>query len=67
MNLLAFIVMVICAAAVAIVVTIPDEVWAAVAERIRNPPPPRPTYLEELHRHWEEQDRNARSEEADGE
>lgn len=38
--------------------TIPDEVWHALAERIRNPPPnPSVKMLEELHRHWETQDR----------
>jgi hypothetical protein len=37
--------------------TVPDEVWHALAERIRNPPPhPSLKMMEELHRHWEAED-----------
>lgn len=54
MNLLAFLWLVGCIAAVCIAFAVDDDVWHAIAERIRNP---RPSNLEELHRHWEAQDR----------
>lgn len=57
MNLLAFLFLVGCITLVALAVVLEDEtkdVLRAVADRIRNP---RPTALQELHRHWETQDR----------
>lgn len=54
MNLLAFLWLVGCIAACVIAFSVPEDVWKAIAERIRNP---KPSTLEELHRHWEAQDR----------
>lgn len=56
MNLLLALVVVIGSVAIGIAYSIPNEVWSAVAERIRTP---RPDMLHELHRHWEAQDKTA--------
>lgn len=45
MNLLAFLWLVGCLAAVAIAYAVPNEVWSALADRIRNP---RPTLAEKV-------------------
>lgn len=57
MNLLAFLFIVACGTLIALCIILEDEakdIARAIAERIRNP---RLTRLEELHRHWEEQDK----------
>lgn len=54
---LVLLVFVLCATVVALAVVLEDEakdLVRAITERIRNP---RPSYLEEMNRHWEESDR----------
>lgn len=56
MNLLAFLFLIGCSTLVALALIFHDEasdLFSALAERMRNP---RPTMLEELHRHWEAED-----------
>lgn len=57
MNLLAFLFLVGCLTMVALAMILQDEakeLVKAITDRIRNP---RPSALEELHRHWEVEDR----------